>query len=218
MTARKENNMTAVTASARGCEREDVRRVWAFMTSGGRRRRHGHPRHLAWGGPGAAFGGPFFRSGRRARRGDVRAAILVLLAEEPMNGYQLMAEIAERSDGVWRPSPGSVYPTLQQLEDEGLVRAEATEAGKRVFALTDEGKAETERLGSRAPWELAADEAGDETVALRDVVFQVLAAAHQVAQAGTSEQVTAAGDVMRDTRRKLYQLLAEDSADKSDAS
>lgn len=202
--------MTAVTASARGCEREDARRLWAFMTGGGRRRRHGHPRHMMWGGPGPGFGGPFFRGGRRARRGDIRAAIVVLLAEEPRNGYQLMAEIAERSEGVWRPSPGSVYPTLQQLEDEGLVRAETGETGKRVFALTDEGKAEAERAGSKAPWELAADEVGDEAVALRDLVFQVLAAAHQVAQAGTQAQVSAAGDVMRETRRKLYQLLAED--------
>jgi DNA-binding PadR family transcriptional regulator len=208
--------MTAVTASARGCERDDARRLWAFMTGGGRRRRHGYPRHMAWGGPGAGLGGPFFRGGRRARRGDIRAAIVVLLGEEPRNGYQLMAEIAERSEGVWRPSPGSVYPTLQQLEDEGLVRAETGETGKRVFALTDEGKAEAERVGSKAPWELAADEVGDEAVALRDLVFQVLAAAHQVAHAGTQTQVTAAGDVMRETRRKLYQLLAEDEATPSD--
>jgi DNA-binding PadR family transcriptional regulator len=166
---------------------------------------------MAWGGPGAGFGGPFFRGGRRARRGDIRAAILVLLAETPRNGYQLMAEIAERSEGVWRPSPGSVYPTLQQLEDEGLVRAETGETGKRAFALTDEGRAEVERAGHRAPWELAADEVGDEAVALRDLVFQVLAAAHQVAQAGTQTQVAAAGEVMRETRRKLYQLLAEDA-------
>ena len=75
------------------------------------------------------------------RRGDVRAAALSLLAEGPRNGYQIIQEISERTNGVWRPSPGSVYPALQQLEDEGLIRAETSESGRKAFALTDEGRA-----------------------------------------------------------------------------
>src|SRR5919108_1951248 len=106
------------------------------MSRGG----HGHRRHARhqYGFPG--FGPP---RGPRARRGDVRAALLVLLAEEPRNGYQLMQEIEQRSDGVWRPSPGSVYPALQQLEDEGLVRVEPGE-GRKAYGLTDEGRAYVE--------------------------------------------------------------------------
>ena len=87
----------------------------------------------------AGFGGPFFGPGRRAGRGDIRAAILALLAEEPMHGYQIIQVISERSGGNWTPSPGSVYPTLQQLEDEGLIEPAASESGRRVFALTDAG-------------------------------------------------------------------------------
>src|ERR671936_914408 len=105
------------------------------MTARGRgRHRHGPP--FGRGGPFGAFffGGPGgFRRGPRARRGDVRAAALLLLAEEPRNGYQLMQEIEERSGGVWRPSPGSVYPALSQLEDEGLVQGEERD-GRRAYA------------------------------------------------------------------------------------
>src|SRR3954452_6065800 len=109
---------------------------------------HGHGRGRrgrgGWGGPGpGGFGG---HRGPRARRGDVRAALLALLAEEPRNGYGLMQEIEQRSDGMWRPSPGSVYPALQQLEDEGLVRAEVVDGGRR-FALTDAGRAHVDERG-----------------------------------------------------------------------
>src|SRR5215208_1704044 len=103
----------------------------------------GHGRR---GGRGRGDGGPWGfpgRRGPRARRGDVRAALLVLLAEEPRNGYQLMQEIEQRSDGTWRPSPGSVYPALQQLEDEGLVRVEPGD-GRKAYTLTDEGRAHVE--------------------------------------------------------------------------
>ena len=107
--------------------------------------------------PGPPFGDRFFvwgpgggrRRGRgRARRGDIRAAILLVLADRPMHGYEVMTELAERSGGVWRPSPGSVYPTLQQLEDEDLVRSEEVDQ-KRVFRLTDAGRQESERVGAR---------------------------------------------------------------------
>ena len=104
----------------------------------GHRHRHG-PHGGGFGGPFGGFGpgrGPRGR-GRKARRGDIRTAALLLLNEEPRNGYQIMQEVEERSDGVWRPSPGSVYPALQQLEDEGLIRSEELE-GRKLFALTDE--------------------------------------------------------------------------------
>ncbi len=125
-----------------GRDRSQAAEWWAAMTGhGGRRSAHGFG---AWGG----FGGPPFAPwgsgpawrGMKARRGDVRAAILGVLADQPMNGYQLIQEIAQRSGGAWKPSPGSIYPTLQQLEDEGLVRADAPD-GRRTFSLTDEGVA-----------------------------------------------------------------------------
>src|SRR5215208_2879278 len=115
-------------------------RVMGFLAMAGRHHHHrgrGRGRRdFPFGGPMGFGGGPFGGRGPRARRGDVRQALLTLLAEEPRNGYQLMQEIERRSEGVWRPSPGSVYPALQQLEDEGLVRAEESDGSKR-FVLTD---------------------------------------------------------------------------------
>src|SRR5437667_331993 len=115
-------------------------------------RRHGGPPYGGfgpWGGFGG-FPGQFFGSGRRVGRGDVRAAILVLLADGSMHGYQVIQELTERSGGMWRPSPGSIYPTLQQLEDEGLVRSSESD-GRRVYQLTDTGRAEVERRGEEPP-------------------------------------------------------------------
>ena len=102
----------------------------------------------------------------RARRGNVRAAILSVLSEEPMHGYQIMQRLEERSGGMWRPSPGSVYPTLQLLEDQGFIKGEEVE-GRRVFSLTEAGTAEAEASKERhgAPWE--SPEAGDEGAALQ---------------------------------------------------
>ena len=115
----------------------DPRAFWLHMAGhrGGHRRGGPHRRGPCF-GPGF---GPGFGRGQRARRGDVRAALLALLAEEPRNGYQLMQEIERRTEGVWRPSPGSVYPALQQLEDEGLVRAQEG-GGRKLFELTDDGR------------------------------------------------------------------------------
>ena len=155
---------------------------------------------------------PFFARGR-AGRGDIRAAILALLAEQPMHGYQIMRELNERSGGAWRVSPGSVYPTLSQLEDEELVAAEQ-QGGKRVFSLTEAGKAEAANAPSE-PWQEVASDIPPALVELRDLMYQVRAATRQVVHAGSEKQVTAAADLLKETRRKLYQLLAED--EKTDA-
>jgi DNA-binding PadR family transcriptional regulator len=170
------------------------------------RGRHG------WGhGPGSGWGGPRGR-GPRARRGDVRTAMLLLLHEEPRNGYGLMQEIEERSGGAWRPSPGSVYPALSQLEDEGLVRAEQGEGG-RVFALTDAGR---EAVAERdpeapAPWDAFGDEAtGAAHRDLKAGIAEVAAAAWQVFQAGDEAQQQRAAEALKDARRALYRILSEE--------
>src|SRR6476620_12251328 len=121
---------------------------------------------------------------------------------------QIIQELAERTGGVWRPSPGSVYPTLQQLEDEELVRETASESGKRVYELTDAGREQA--AGAPAPWTAVAGENESELMTLHDLAHQVLAAARQVAHAGTATQIEAAQAVLRDARKALYRLLAED--------
>jgi DNA-binding PadR family transcriptional regulator len=192
----KGDTVTAFAFTAPGARRRRDDRI-QLMTAQhhpGRRRRR-HP------GPGGAFG-------RRAGRGDIRAAILALLAEEPMHGYQIIQELAERTGGVWRPSPGSVYPTLQQLEDEELVRETASDSGKRVYELTDAGREQASQ--APAPWTAVAGEGDDGLVALRDLVQQVAAATRQVAHAGSPTQVETAQTVLRDARKSLYRLLAED--------
>jgi DNA-binding PadR family transcriptional regulator len=176
------------------------------------RRHHGRHRHggrdFWFGGPGGP-GGPFGR-GPRARRGDVRTALLTLLAEEPRNGYQLMQEIERRSEGVWRPSPGSVYPALQLLEDEGLVRAEETD-GRKLFHLTEAGRAAAaETSGEGAPWDTVSESVDSDVWELFGVARQVGMAIFQIAQAGTAEQIAAAREVLSNARRSLYGILAED--------
>jgi DNA-binding PadR family transcriptional regulator len=162
-------------------------------------------------GPGPWFGGPRMR-GPRARRGDVRAAALALLAEEPRNGYQIIQEIGERSGGLWRPSPGSVYPALQQLEDENLVSVGADDSGRRVYQLTDEGRsyaaAHPEEL--RAPWDVVAGSAGSTAIEMRNLIGQVAMAAFQVASAGSEAQAGQARKVLTETRKGLYRILAAD--------
>jgi DNA-binding PadR family transcriptional regulator len=174
----------------------------------GRHRRGGHRGRPGPFGPGGP-GGRFVGGGRKAGRGDIRAAIVALLAEEPMHGYQIIREIAERSEGVWRPSPGSVYPTLQQLEDEDLIRAAASPTGKRVFELTDEGRTLAGNQTSK-PWEAAADEAGDTVHGLQEVAWSVMGALRQIGSHGTPSQLEAAKEILADTRRRLYGVLAED--------
>ena len=158
-------------------------------------------------GPGFGPGGP--RAGHRGRRarGDVRTAVLALLAEEPMHGYQIIQEIGERSGGSWRPSPGSVYPTVSQLADEGLVRTEKAE-GRSVIHLTDAGRAyvDEHREELDAVWNTAAAEDGFS--ALREAGAGLAGAVAQVAQVGRDEQVAEAVRLLDDTRRRLYLLLA----------
>jgi DNA-binding PadR family transcriptional regulator len=173
-----------------------------------RRHMHGHGPHEDWLGQ----HGPFGRLGGRRRgrrgRGDVRAAILALLAERPMHGYEMIQELEARTGGVWRPSPGSVYPTLQLLEDEDLITGEEGE-GRRRFALTDAGRAEAERQDRQPPWEAVTAGVAPGTWSLRDAIAQIAQAAWSVASAGTEGQQARALEVLHDARRRLYAILAE---------
>jgi DNA-binding PadR family transcriptional regulator len=164
-------------------------RMFGFMFGPGGRR--------GWGG-----------RGPKARRGDVRAALLLLLAEEPRNGYQLIQEIERRTDGFWKPSPGSVYPALQQLEDELLVRSLQAD-NRRSYTLTDEGRAyvddNREELGD--PFAAATGGIDEDVMDLRGLIGQVAAAVMQVTAAGHTDE---ARRILTDTRRALYKVLAED--------
>lgn len=153
--------------------------------------------------------GPFYGGRAKVSRGDVRAAILHLLAEAPMHGYQIMQELTERTDGIWQPSPGSIYPTLQQLEDEGLVKADEQD-GKKTYTLTDEGRAKVESDQGAPPWERFGSDTHEGFHALREVGFQVGAAVMQVARAGSEAQVAKTKEILEEARRKIYQILAED--------
>ncbi|MGW2212671.1 PadR family transcriptional regulator [Streptomyces sp. NPDC001781] len=171
------------------------------------------------GGPGFGgpmFGGPGFGGGRgrggprgRARRGDVRASILALLKDRPMHGYEMIQEIAGRSGGAWKPSPGSVYPTLQLLEDEGLIASES-EGGKKLFALTGAGRTAAEE-GPDAPWEEASRGVDWEALSeIRQAGSGLMEAFGQVWKTGTKEQRDKALAVLNDARRKLYLILADE--------
>jgi DNA-binding PadR family transcriptional regulator len=178
--------------------------------------RHGGGRGAAYGSRGEFAGGRGFGGGggprgrgRRARRGDIRTAALLLLAEEPRNGYQIMQEVQERSGGMWSPSPGSVYPALAQLEDEGLIRTEE-HGGSKLFALTDEGrKVVQERDTERpAPWEQQ-DVGGESVHELGRLMREVGFAFVQVMRTGSGAQIAKARDVLAATRRDLYRILAD---------
>jgi DNA-binding PadR family transcriptional regulator len=137
----------------------------------------------------------------------VRAALLALLAERPMHGYEMIQELDERTGGIWRPSPGSVYPTLSMLEDEGLVTSDRSE-GRRLFSLTDEGRAAAEQAAATPPWA----EFTDDTVAaahdVRQAARGIMSALAEVGFAGTPEQRSQALEVLQDTKRRLYAILA----------
>jgi DNA-binding PadR family transcriptional regulator len=154
--------------------------------------------------------------GTKAGRGDVRASILALLREGPRNGYQIMSEIDERTNGAWRPSPGAVYPALAQLADEGLIAGEEA-GGRRTFSLTDAGRAYVEENPelARGAWESMAQHGGWEVPGLFAQAARLGGSIVQVAHAGTPEQIHAAERLLEQTRRRLYQILAED-ADEAD--
>ncbi|MGW3951530.1 PadR family transcriptional regulator [Streptomyces sp. NPDC004752] len=165
------------------------------------------------GGPGFGPGpwGPRGRGGPRgrARRGDVRASILALLKSRPMHGYEMIQEIAERSGGAWKPSPGSVYPTLQLLEDEGLITSES-ESGKKLFSLTESGRAAADE-GPDAPWEEAARGVDWEALGeIRQAGSGLMEAFGQVWKAGSKEQREKAVAVINEARKKLYLILADE--------
>jgi DNA-binding PadR family transcriptional regulator len=178
-----------------------------FDPFGGRIQRH----------PEGGRGGPYRRrrgrpGGNRARRGDVRAAALTLLSERPMHGYEIIQELESRSGGVWKPSPGSVYPTLQLLADEGLVTADEVE-GRRVFTLTESGR---EQVATRAadggipPWVEMADDAGEPVQRMARALRSVVVASKQLLHDGSPTQQSRAEVILADTRRRLYGLLADD--------
>jgi DNA-binding PadR family transcriptional regulator len=170
------------------------------------------------GGPfGPKFGRGFGPRGPRVRRGDVRAAILDLLAEGreeslAWNGYQIIQEIGARTQGVWRPSAGSVYPALQQLEDEGLIIAAAGEDRRRNYTLTEEGRAYVEAHAEelRSSWDAVTGSVDDSMFQIHGLAKQVMMATVQVAQAGTPAQVQQASKILGDTRKALYRILAAD--------
>jgi DNA-binding PadR family transcriptional regulator len=205
-------------------------RPWqAMLMSHHREGPHGGGRgDFGFGGPGPGFGGPFGPGprgpfgrggGRRARRGDVRLAALLLLAEEPRNGYAIMQELEQRSGGLWRPSPGSVYPALSQLEDEGLIRSREDDGGK-VFELTETGQAQVAERpqDAPAPWDTVGQGVPDQTRALFGQMRQLGAAVIQVAHSGSTDQADQAAKVLDQARRSVYRILADgDAGEQSEA-
>ena len=169
-------------------------------------------------GFGPGFGGPDFgfrpgdhrghRRGNRGRRGDVRLAILALLAEGPMHGYEIIRQIAERSQQLWRPSPGSVYPTLQLLVDEGLIDGSEPHGKKRLFELTDEGRAAAEEIET-PPWEEIADGADPGQLSLRTAIGQLFGAVAQASGAASADQQQRIVDIVNSARKEVYGILGE---------
>jgi DNA-binding PadR family transcriptional regulator len=172
----------------------------------------------AWwpGPPGPPWGAP---RGAKAARGDVRAAILALLREGPRTGYQIMSDIEARSGGAWRPSPGAVYPALAALADEGLIVGEES-GGRRTFTLTEAGRDYVEQNPemARGAWESQSQQEDWQPPGLFAEAARLAGGIVQIAHAGTPEQVQAAERLLEQTRRRLYQILADDDAgDEDDA-
>jgi DNA-binding PadR family transcriptional regulator len=142
--------------------------------------------------------------------------VLALLTERPMHGYELIQTIEERSGGIWRPSPGSIYPTLQLLADEGLVSGDES-GGRRLFTLTDAGREEAARHGGRSPFTQERDETFEVAHRFREELGQLAMAVWQVAQVGTEAQQAEILGVLAEARRTAYQLLADGGPDSSGA-
>jgi DNA-binding PadR family transcriptional regulator len=165
------------------------------------------------GGPGGGWGGPGgpergHRRGGRGQRPNVRPAVLALLLERPMHGYEMIQELESRTGGIWRPSPGSIYPTLQLLEDEGLIEAEAT-GGRKRYTLTDTGRTEAETAAQNPPWAQFTDDTMSQVQDFRDAAVGIMGALKQVGFSGTPEQRDKALEVLNETKRKLYAILAD---------
>ena len=180
-----------------------------------RMRGFGFPPGFPFGGQGGpGFGGPGWghegrgRRGGRGSRPNVRPALLALLLERPMHGYEMIQELESRTGGIWRPSPGSVYPTLQLLEDEGLIEAQAT-GGRKSYQLTDAGRAEAETAAQNPPWAQFTDDTMSQVQDFRDAAVGIMSALKQVGFSGTPEQREKALVVLNETKRKLYAILAD---------
>ncbi len=185
-------------------------------------RRRQRRRDAWWEDWGPEWGGSFKGGGRRMRRGDIRTALLAVLTEGPGHGYEIIDRLEEKSGGMWRPSPGSVYPTLQMFEDEGLVVSEKRE-GKRVYELTDTGRTEAaaraERFG-KTPWESEGGQGAGRHEAFRGLrkagehlgpgIPPFLAALRQVGMSGDPAQIERASEVVKKATKELYQILAAD--------
>ncbi len=170
----------------------------------------GWPANALWDAMEQFRGGFERKAGMRMGKGDVRAAVLALLAEGPMHGYQIIHEIEERSGGTWKPSPGSVYPTLQLLADEGLISASESN-GRKTYSLTEEGRQTAQAAADQpAPWEAPSARDSGRATALPKAGIDLAQAASQVARTGSPEQVKQAVAVLEEARRKLYSILAQD--------
>lgn len=160
---------------------------------------HGGPHH----GPGGHGG-----RGRGGRGRNVRGAVLALLIERPMHGYEIIQELEQRTGGIWKPSPGSVYPTLQLLEDEGLIVAE-TDGGRKRFTLTETGREAAATAAEHPPWAEFGDEHVSQAQDFRQAAFGIMNALKEVGINGTPEQRQQALEILTETKRKLYAILAE---------
>lgn len=177
---------------------------------GGRHERGDRRDGMGRGRPGGP-GGPRGRGGRRQRRGDVRGALLLLIADQPRHGYELMQAIGDRTAGQWQPSPGSIYPALAALQDEGMVRLEADDSNRGVAHLTEAGQeyVDAHKADLEAIWDSVR---GSDTRQLFHATRGIDSAARQVGHVGSPEQVAAAMDLLVKTQRQLYAILATDPA------
>jgi DNA-binding PadR family transcriptional regulator len=134
-----------------------------------------------------------------------------LLAERPMHGYEMIKELEERTQGAWTPSAGSIYPMLQLLEEEGLIQGEESD-GKRRFTLTETGAtAQEAKAGEETPWDAVRAGAAPEAIHLRDSVGKLHHAIGQVFHAADDGQQKRVRELLDETRRKIYAILAEES-------
>lgn len=166
-----------------------------------------HPHHGPRGARGHHHGHGMPRIGHpRARRGDIPAAVLSLLKESDMHGYQIIQEISDRTNGAWTPSPGSIYPALQLLEDQGMV-VSTTAGGKRVFSLTEVGRTHADVLPQEGPWAEFTSESDPER-RLRESFMGLMQATKQIGTVGTAEQMDEASAALAEARKRIYAMLA----------